>query len=404
MKKNVIFIHLESLNQTIFSKKQWFPCLNKVYQHSLSLNNFISTATSSIMALSDLLHGDDSVMEHNRALEVGVTVNRHTPPLFDSLARQGYRTLGVGYPKNWASVDNVWSENQPFHWHNTASEMLDHAESIMAGDAPFALYVWNLCSHLCYQDNIKASGANSFERWQKGYQSMDATVGLIFGLLAKKKQLENTVVIGFGDHGDDFWNHGFNGGFAHGIEPWTSLVHTPAFIFSPGLKAQNIDHLVSLTDLKNTAEQLIGVAEPSGQQAQTTFALAGKRAFCFSRNLFAAQNSSETLKKGYSITSQTFHLVRTDDRYQMFAWQADGGNQFDLLPLIAGPQGSGIDFRVLANDRTLKPHPHIRHFLPDESAAVIGSHFADMKARLETYIQAKRQQSGREDSADVSRV
>lgn len=39
------------------------------------------------------------------------------------------------------------------------------------------------------------------------------------------------MIIAFGDHGDDFWGHGFNGGYTHGIEPYTPLVHTPAFIF-----------------------------------------------------------------------------------------------------------------------------------------------------------------------------
>ncbi|AWK13329.1 hypothetical protein SK355_02505 [Candidatus Fukatsuia symbiotica] len=65
MKKNLVFIHLESLNQAIFGNRHWFPCLNNIYNRSLRLNNFISSATSSNMALSDLIYGDDNVLEHN---------------------------------------------------------------------------------------------------------------------------------------------------------------------------------------------------------------------------------------------------------------------------------------------------------------------------------------------------
>jgi hypothetical protein len=40
--ENVVFIHLESLNQAIYSHRQWFPCLNSIAPHSLRFNNFIS--------------------------------------------------------------------------------------------------------------------------------------------------------------------------------------------------------------------------------------------------------------------------------------------------------------------------------------------------------------------------
>lgn len=79
MKKNIIFLHLESLNHTIFNNRQWFPFTNKIYNQSLRLNNFISTVTSSLMAFSDLLHGDDNTLEHNTHLEENISIHRHGP-------------------------------------------------------------------------------------------------------------------------------------------------------------------------------------------------------------------------------------------------------------------------------------------------------------------------------------
>lgn len=123
------------------------------------------------MALSDLVHGDDDVLEHNFALEEGISVNRTSDTLFDQLQMFGYQTQGIGYPKSWASVDSVWSRSQSFHWHDSSIEMLAEAEEIVADKTqPFALYCWNLSSHLCYADAIKRSGQHSFENWQLGYK------------------------------------------------------------------------------------------------------------------------------------------------------------------------------------------------------------------------------------------
>lgn len=122
MKKNIIFLHLESLNHTIFNHRQWFPFTNKIYNQSLRFNNFISSATSSLMALSDLLHGDDNTLEHNTHLEENISIHRHNPALFDVLKQHGYTTAGMGYPKNWANVDAIWSETDTFNWYDTSEK------------------------------------------------------------------------------------------------------------------------------------------------------------------------------------------------------------------------------------------------------------------------------------------
>lgn len=389
MKKNVVFIHLESLNQAIFSKSHWFPCIEQVLRHSVSLNNFISTATSSVMALSDLVHGDDNVMEHNTQIEVNATVKREGKTLFDQLKAAGYETAGVGYPQSWGCVDRVWSDDQKFQWSDTADEMMANAERIISKSDPFALYFWNLSSHLCYADGIKHQGENSFERWKKGYQSMDATVGMIVQSLIRHGKLENTIIVAFGDHGDDFWNHGFNGGFAHSIEPYTSLVHTPAFIFHPDAKIRNINHLVSLLDIKEAILKLIDDNSDTQDRYLENLALK-ERTYCFSRNLFANQKGpveGNPLNKGYAITSEYFHLMKINHEYKMYAWQADAGNQLNLLSLI---KESKMDLTQVAKQRAQGVHPHMLHFFGGDADAVISDAFSEMKQRLDNWIESKQ--------------
>lgn len=188
-KKNVVFLHLESLNQLIFNQRYLFPNLNNIYSRSVRFNNFMSSATSSLMAFSDLLHGDDNTLEHNMQLEENISIKRNSMSLFDRLTSEGYNTSGLGYPKNWANVDSIWSENNKFNWHDTAGEMFSEVQSVVSGEQPFALYLWNLSSHLCYSDNIKNSADNSMDRWSKGYQSMDLMIGHIINILIKEKKL-----------------------------------------------------------------------------------------------------------------------------------------------------------------------------------------------------------------------
>lgn len=393
MKKNIVFIHLESLNQAIYSHRQWFPCLNSIVPHALRFNNFISSATSSFMAVSDLLHGDDNVLEHNVNFEVGLSVNRKSPALFDQLRQAGYRTAGLGFPQNWASFDTIWSEQDRFQWFDTADQMLHKAERVIADRSqPFALYIWNLSSHLCYQDGYKAAGDNSFIRWQRGYESMDNTVGDILRLLMNHQQMENTTLVIFGDHGDDFWNHGLYGGFAHGIEPYTSLVHTPAFIYDSNYKARDINHLVSMVDLQKTVLEMQDIPV-AATHTETWSALSGGRKYCFSRNLFAAQQGETPqtpLRKGYAITSELFHLLYVNDEYKMYAWQADGANQFNLLEYLKTDEsGVAIDYQRLGKGRAAGPHPHVQCFLYPGTESLIVEQFEVMSALLQQWIANK---------------
>ncbi|WP_253379869.1 sulfatase-like hydrolase/transferase [unidentified bacterial endosymbiont] len=393
MKKNIIFLHLESLNHTIFSHRQWFPFLNKLYSQSIRLNNFVSSATSSLMAFSDLLHGDDDTLEHNTQLETDITVRRPCPSLFDSLKQHGYTTAGMGYPRNWANVDALWSEKETFNWYETSKEMFADMAGIITQEQPFALYLWNLSSHLCYYDEIKSAGGNSLERWQRGYQSMDLMVGQTIKMLIEAQKLQDTIIIGFGDHGDDFWGHGFNGGYAHGIEPYTSLVHTPAFIFCPGMKSTDLNHMVSMVDLRNTALALLNL--PSSQAVDRFFALTPQRQVCYSRNLFAKQKSQDKgspLKKGYAITSADLHLLKVDDKSRLFLWKVDPANQLDILPLIKHDKSGKpfIDLEKANRQRTGGAHPHIKHFFSSEMALLLNEQYRAMHEQLSTWMDKKK--------------
>jgi len=388
MKKNLVVIHLESFNHNIYGHRNWFPCLNSISEHCVRLNNYISTATSSFMAAGDLLHGDDNILEHNNFLEVNLSVNRRNQSLFDELRHYGYNTKGIGYPKNIVSFDKIWSDNDKFHWYNNSQEMLVQAEKTIKEDIPFALYTWNLSSHLCYSDAHKKSGGNAFDSWRRGYESMDMTVGDIINLLIKYNKLKNTTVVIFGDHGDDFWSHAHYGGFSHGIEPYISLVHTPALILDPEIKGHDINGMVSAIDLKKTVLELLDLPYNDSTLSPVYSVFSQERKYCFSRNLFIAQ-ANYPLHKGYSITSELFHLLWIDNEYKMFAWQADTGNHFDLICLLTEDSSGSLQINYNKLGGGKKPARHVTEFLPVGCENTIASNYVEMKQELENWVSMK---------------
>ena len=56
--RNIVLIHLESLNYMHYQmNKELFPTLQKWEERSLSFSKYFSTATSTMMVLSDLAFG-----------------------------------------------------------------------------------------------------------------------------------------------------------------------------------------------------------------------------------------------------------------------------------------------------------------------------------------------------------
>ena len=57
--KNLILIHLESLNDAIYlNGAHLFPNINRIAQKSIRFRNYNATATSTVMVVADLMFGN----------------------------------------------------------------------------------------------------------------------------------------------------------------------------------------------------------------------------------------------------------------------------------------------------------------------------------------------------------
>lgn len=95
----------------------------------------------------------------------------------------------------------------------------------------------------------------------------DAQIGRVLDRLADANELENTIVIVTGDHGEAFGEHGRYG---HHPYLYDELLRVPLILNGPGLDAGTVvDDQVSLIDIGPTLYDLTGVETPEAVQGES---------------------------------------------------------------------------------------------------------------------------------------
>jgi choline-sulfatase len=112
----------------------------------------------------------------------------------------------------------------------------------------------------------------------------DAEVGFFLDQLAARRLLENTVVIFFSDHGEEFGEHGAVG---HGLHLYEETLRVPLMIRAPGLAPGRVRESVSLLDIFPTVAALLGERLPARLKEQLRGADVSRRVPP-GRSLFAA--------------------------------------------------------------------------------------------------------------------
>jgi uncharacterized protein len=101
-------------------------------------------------------------------------------------------------------------------------------------------------------------GRLMYNRYRNSVHSVDAIVGTILDALAQRGLLDRTIVVITGDHGQEFYEHGF---FGHGSAFTPEQTHVPLIMHVPGLPFREHDHLTQHQDLPATMLALLGVSD-----------------------------------------------------------------------------------------------------------------------------------------------
>jgi hypothetical protein len=102
-------------------------------------------------------------------------------------------------------------------------------------------------------------------RYRNSAAYIDHLIWRALQALEKKGQLQNTIVMIAGDHGEEFGEHGF---FGHNSSYDDVQLVTPFIFHYPGVKPRTIDYLISSNDWAPTTLRLLGVTNDPADYCQ----------------------------------------------------------------------------------------------------------------------------------------
>ena len=386
--RNIVLIHLESLNYMHYQmNKELFPTLRKWEERSLSFSKYFSTATSTMMVLSDLAFGGILQNEPCDSVADGLRKYCYQESFLDNLKKKGYQVRIVGYPDDGFG-DAAGCNQRNFIGYTVKLEEVESYETYMRlledavrEDGLSAVWAVNYISNISYNGRMKnIDSLTGLERWKSGFLYMDQCVHDLMDILERKNLLDRTSVIFYGDHGDDLFSHGRHGGLTHAIEPYAALIHTPFWIYDSRFMPETIETLIDTTDIWRIAEQLLGLPE---QKLDVKVLTMPTRKFSLARNVYAAQkNRKKTFHKAYSITDGIFLFLTGNQGMELYHIGMDTSCQHNLLDYFE------FDGKALSLNNAVyeKLRFHFRSLIDERSLHQIEQAFYNLRTELMTKV------------------
>ena len=392
--KNLLILHLESITQQrLAAFGPSFPNTKRLMQDALVFDNFFSSATSTLMAVSSLFYGND--FEFDSATQfVGMQPAANNRNLFSVLNGHGYNTDLISLSAFHATDQTqlaAWPDClSPLWCTNDFPTLFDRFDKL-TDSPPFAIYVWDLVTHIEHSLALAPFSSGLTDQIRRACRVADDAVGEMVAILERKGMLNNTTIVIYGDHGDDYWTHGFKGGMIHATEPYTQITWTPLAIRDPALIPGTNAGLASTIDIAPTCLALLGIDEPNEFVHSGVNLLTQAPEFAFSQNFTANQPDNQALGivKAFSVIDDTYILVVSSRGLEMYAYHLDPGNHCNLLHFFKIVQDGTL---ILRKRPGAGAASHFRAALQDNPRAIadISAHFVTLRGALSERIEAKR--------------
>jgi Sulfatase len=389
--KNLVILHLESISrQRLSAFAPVLPHTTRLLREARTFDNFFSSATSTRMVLGYLFHANDFEYDTSTTFEAMRTEgnNRH---LFSVLRAGGYHADLIclnGYQHVAPIKLRSWPDDLPPVWATNDIPTLVARFDTLTDAAPFAIYVWNLITHIEHSLALAPHSRGLTDQLRRACAVADDAVGQMREILERKGLLDDTTIVLYGDHGDDPWTHGFKGGMIHGTEPYTDIIWTPMAIRDSGLASGTVDRVASTIDIAPTCLALLGIDAALAFSYSGVDLAHGAADFAYSQNFCANQsNGPPGIAKAFSVTDKTYTLLASSRGLELYAHRIDPGNHCNLLHF----------FRLDKSGRpTLQTHPgaagHFRAGWEDNPSAVaaLADDFQRLQRALAARVEAKR--------------
>lgn len=394
-----MLVHLESLNSIIYRlNKEAFPQLRGWEERSLSFSGYFSTATSTLMVVSDLVYGGLLQYEPCETMRSGLAAYCYETSLLDELKRDGYLVRAVNYPATPGSDVPKANERHfvgfevEMEGAETYASYMQTLEEAMTAEAPFAVLACNYVGNIGYYDYMGDTVSQTgFEFWESACVQRDRCVKELMDILKRKGLLERTTVIFYGDHGDDICTHGRHKGLLHVFEPYAPLIHTPFWIYDSRLEPGETDRLLDTTDVRLMAERLLQMPETGERSLRLEDLGLPTRKYSLARSGYAAQKVRErTFHKGYSVTDGRFLFLAGDQGMELYHIRMDEGCQHNLLDYFVFADGVLARNRGILNDIKY----HIGAVLDEKALLQTETAFYGLRKELMEQVEALYRYAG----------
>ncbi len=334
--RNLLLIHLESLNYVNYQvNKNRFPTLQNWEKKSISFSKYFSTATSTLMMMSDLAYGGMLQNEPCDSICANLYKYFYKSSLLDDLIEK-YMVKVIAYPKDESNDTSSCNLRHFIGYHVEVEEAesyelyLQNLDNCMTDKKPFAIWACNWSSNISYNYSLEnVEQQSGLERWENGFVFLDQCVKDILNILEKKKLLKYTTIIFYGDHGDDIFSHGKHYGLTHAIEPYEALIHTPFWIYDSRLESKEINVLFDTTRVRELVQNLLDLPE---DKLSTNDIAIPELKCSLARNVYAAQKVRElSFHKAYSLTDGKFLFLVSNQGMELYHIGMDPACQHNLL-------------------------------------------------------------------------
>ena len=313
--KNLVVLHLESLSRQRLaafapgSAAYDAPAAGRVF-----FDNFFASATSTLMVVGYLFHGNDFEYDTSSKFE-GMLPAVNNPNVFSILRERGYHADLIclnGYQHVRPIELSSWTGGLPPIWGTHDFPSLFARFDELTDAEPFAIYVWDLITHIAHSLAVSPQARGLTDQLRRAWAIADDAIGHLRAILERKGLLENTTIVTYGDHGDDPWTHGFKGGATHGTEPYTDIIWTPLAIRDPGLAPARVDRLARTIDIAPTCLALLGVEAKLCSRIPASTCSTTMAEFAYSQNFTANQPDRPRIgiAKAFSDHGRRPHAAR----------------------------------------------------------------------------------------------
>lgn len=415
MYKNIVFIHLESISNTIlWQYRVELETVWKLMHSSYRYTRFYSAATSTKMAVLSLQYGNSFLMDSmphyfNSLKEIDEKeALRKASWFFRYFIDAGF-TCSISQMEYMFRQEGFLDESEFLH-HTLNSESFAQvmkqriAKADEAGK-PFMMFLNNNVSHMAMDDGCKIRAETFSERFYQGYLSLDHWFKKILATLVECGKWENTIIVCYGDHGDEMWSHSLTRGFCHGMAPYASLTWTPFFVFEHGGEVRDDDRLVSMVDVLETIIRKVSPDYVPGEDVPPFRMLpfsgidigSEKNRYVFSQNLYALQLENDDLEKalikGYAVTDGIYRLIAVsggkrgkEGGLEFYYDRLDPMNSRNLLDFFAlDGNGDIVSFKPPSEAVT----PEFSLVFTAETVAHMKQAYQTLKHELHEYVRTK---------------